>query len=172
MVLLAMNNSANDLMENQAQGQVRLGMFQGACRPSFLHLVSAQELQDLKTALCRGQMPPDFEAKLCTLAGGSLIHRYIAQNCRLFIALLLATREGLFRHPTEADCDRLLRVLAYVRRDDDAIPDYKSNGFMDDQQEVRAAMTGLVHLLHSFKAWRLRHQVPEMWSVRRNARQL
>jgi hypothetical protein len=50
-----------------------------------------------------------------------------------------------------------------VRKDDDAIADYKPGGFVDDQQEVRAATQQLGPLLTSFKAWRLRHQVPRMW---------
>ena len=60
-------------------------------------------------------------------------------------------------------------MLAYVRKDDDAIPDYLPSGFMDDQQEVRAAAMELGPLLQAFKAWRLCHLVPA-WGARCPAR--
>jgi hypothetical protein len=126
-------------------------------------MVNAHELQELRAALAHGALPLDFQAKLARLAEGDLTHRFIEQNCRLFAALLVAARDGSFAAASRADCERLLRVLAYVRKDDDAIADYKPGGFMDDQREVRAATTELHPLLQSFKAWRLRHQVPGMW---------
>jgi hypothetical protein len=135
-----------------------------ALRPGALHLVSAHELHELREALARGTLPPDFEAKLVRLAEGDLLHRFLARNCRLFAALLAAARDGSFKEARPADCERLLRVLAYVRKDDDAIADYRIGGFMDDQQEMRMALAELHPLLKSFKAWRLRHQVPGMWS--------
>jgi hypothetical protein len=134
-----------------------------ALRPSSLYLVSAHELQELSATLARGELPSDFEAKLMRLAEGDLIHRFLAGNCRLFAALLVAAQDGLFKEANRAVCERLLRVLAYVRKDDDAIADYKAGGFLDDHQEMRAATTELEPLLKSFKAWRLRHQVPGMW---------
>ena len=97
------------------------------------------------------------------MAEGSLVERYLEQNSRLFFALLVAASEGSFIRATPSDRERLLRVLAYVRKDDDAIPDYLPSGFMDDQQEVRASAMELDPLLQAFKAWRLRHQVPAMW---------
>ncbi len=131
--------------------------------PSALHLVTAHELEELRAALARGELPRDFEAKLNRLAEGDLTHRFLARNCRLFSALLHAAQQGLFKQASRADCERLLRVLAYVRKDEDAIPDYQAGGFVDDQQEVRTATTELQPLLDAFKAWRLRHQVPAMW---------
>jgi hypothetical protein len=68
---------------------------------------------------------------------------------------------GLVINPVS--CERLLRVLAYVRKDDDSIPDYQPGGFVDDQQEVRKVDNKYHSLLESFKAWRLRHQVPALW---------
>jgi hypothetical protein len=132
-------------------------------RPSSLGLVSGQEVRELREALARGELPADFEAKLVGLAQGDLIHRFLARNCRLFAALLWAAWEGSFKEATPAQCDRLLRVLAYVRKNDDAIPDYRVGGFVDDQQEVRAALSDLHPLLKAYKVWRLRHQVPAMW---------
>jgi len=130
-----------------------------------LQLVSDHELQDLGHKLARGQIPADFEAKLVTLSRGDLAQRSIEQNCRIIIALLQSVGDGSFKLATSEQCQRLLRVLAYVRKDDDAIPDYRSNGFTDDQQELRAVSRDYDSLLQTFKAWRLQHQVPTMWSA-------
>ena len=94
----------------------------------------------------------------------SYIINYVERHCRLFIALLQAAHEGSFRHMTNPAQERLLRVLAYVRKDDDEIPDYKPNGFADDQREVHAAAADLGSLLNVFKSWRLCHQVPGLWN--------
>jgi hypothetical protein len=134
-----------------------------ASRMSFLYMVTTGDLQQMRDAIASRTMPTDFEAKLRKLAGGSLLHRSVEQNCRLFIALLMAARDGDFVEADESERERLLRVLAYVRKDDDAMPDYKPEGFADDQHEVRAVSTELDALLHAFKEWRLRHQVPRMW---------
>jgi hypothetical protein len=136
---------------------------QVALRPSYLHLVTAHDLLDLGGSLARQQIPPDFSHKLAALAEDELGHRFIEQNCRTIIALLLAVEEGSFKEASRKDCERLLRVLAYVRKDDDAVPDYRSDGFVDDQLEMRAVTTELDPLLRAFKVWRLRHQVPGMW---------
>jgi len=125
--------------------------------------VGALELQQLRAALEHGALPPDLEAKLTRLANGDLVCRLLAHNCRLFTALFLAAKDGFFKEASPADCERVLRVLAYVRKDDDAIPDYLTNGFTDDQQEMRIVLTQLQPLIRSFKAWRLRHQVSGMW---------
>ena len=132
-------------------------------RPGLLYLVTAHDVQGLRSALAQGRLPADLETKLARLAGGSLSERYIEQNTRLFVALLMAASENSFTKTTPPDRERLLRVLAYVRKDDDAIPDYSPDGFSDDQQEVRAAARELNPVLLDFKVWRLRHQVPEMW---------
>jgi len=133
-----------------------------ASRPALLYLLTVHDVAALRAALARGRLPADLLEKLRKLAGGDLSHRFIEQNCRLFAALLLATEAGDFR-VSPAERERLERVLAYVRKDDDAIPDYTPEGFTDDQQEVRAAMVELGGLLKAFKAWRLRYQVPGLW---------
>ena len=132
--------------------------------PGFLNLVTAQELQQLRDALLDGRPPRDLELKLTQLASGTLLHRFVEQNSRLIISLLVAAYGGSFREANRASLERLLRVLAYVRKDDDATPDYRPDGFVDDQQEIRAMLNEMGDLLQSFKTWRLRHQVPEMWS--------
>jgi len=132
-------------------------------RPALLHWITTEDLKALREPLARGYLPYDFLVKLRKLRRGDLSHRFIEQNCRLFAALLLAAQEGAFRDISPAERERLLRVLAYVRKENDAIPDYRPGGFTDDQQEVRAVLVELGDLLPKFKAWRLRHQVPEMW---------
>ena len=129
----------------------------------FLYLVTAHDVQRMRSALAQGRLPLDFEAKLARLGAGSLSDRYVEQNSRLFLTLLLAALEASFAEATPADRERLLRVLAYVRKDDDAIPDYQPRGFIDDQEQVRAAAMELGPLLQAFKVWRLRHQVPGLW---------
>ena len=131
--------------------------------PALLQWITPHELEALRNALARGALPPDFLGKLKRMMDGDLSHHFIEQNCRLFAALLLAKEEGSFREGSPLECERLLRVLAYVRKDDDAIPDYKPEGFADDQREIRSAAVELHALIQSFKAWRLRHQVPALW---------
>ena len=132
-------------------------------RPALLQWTTPHELEALRDALARGCLPPDFLGKLKRLKDGDLSHHFIEQNCRLFAALLVATADGSFREGSPAERERLLRVLAYVRKDHDAIPDYEPEGLTDDQREMRAATVELDGLIQSFKAWRLRHQVPVMW---------
>ena len=132
-------------------------------RPALLQRITPHELESLRGALARGALPLDFLGKLKRLADGDLSHHFIQQNCRLFAALLVATEHSSFREGSPAERERLLRVLAYVRKDDDAIPDYKPEGFADDQREIRSAAVELHALIQSFKAWRLRHQVPALW---------
>jgi len=158
-----MRSWRSSVLEDCAAGQVRPVAQMPMVRPGLLYLVTAHDVQELRHALAQGRCPSDLDAKLVRLAGGSLSERYIEQNSRLFIALLLAAAENSFTKTTPADRERLLRVLAYVRKDDDAIPDYRPDGFTDDQQEVRSAATELNPLLLDFKVWRLRNQVPEMW---------
>ena len=158
-----MKSWGSSSLEDRAFAQVR-PVAQTSMAPSgLLYLVTPHDVQGLCSALTQSRLPADLEAKLTSLASGGLCERYIEQNSRLFVALLLAALENSFTKATPADRERLLRVLAYVRKDDDAIPDYKPGGFIDDQQEVRAAATELKPLLLDFKVWRLRHQVPGMW---------
>jgi hypothetical protein len=148
------------LYRNGESGQL---LSSGATLSSALHLVNAHELQNLRQALAHGWVPVDLQAKLATLADSDLLHHFIRQNSQLFIALLLAAQEGSFPNATPAERERLLRVLAYVRKEDDAIPDHTPGGFADDHDEVRAASTDFNRLLQEFKRWRLQHQVPAIW---------
>jgi hypothetical protein len=147
-------------------GEGRLHSPARTSRPSRLQWITPHELEALRQSLSRGCLPPDFLGKLKRLAKGDLSDHFIEQNCRLFAALLVATENGSFREGSPTERERLLRVLAYVRKDDDAIPDYQPDGFTDDRQEMRAAAVELGGLIQAFKAWRLRNQVPAMWSDR------
>jgi len=133
------------------------------CPPGFLRLVSKGEVEGLRNALLAGELPPDLEEKLRRLADNGLGDQVMERNCRWLLALLEAARDGSFEKIAPSDCEQILRVLAYVRKDDDAIPDYLPGGFWDDQQEVRAAMSELAPLLQAYKTWRLRHEVPARW---------
>lgn len=135
-----------------------------ATRTALADWLTVHEVAALDEAVARGCLPQDLVAKLRGLAGGDLSQRFIEQNCQLFAALLLAADEGSFRDLEPAERERLLRVLAYVRKDEDAIPDRFVGGFADDQREILAATIELGRLLQAFKAWRLRHQVPVMWA--------
>lgn len=66
-------------------------------RPGFLHLVTDHEMANLHNALDRGEAPADFATKLDRLADADLASQFIAQNSRLFISLLLASKDGSFR---------------------------------------------------------------------------
>jgi hypothetical protein len=147
-------------------GEGRLHSQVRSSRPALLQWITPHELEGLRDALARHCLPPDFLGKLKRLSHGDLSDHFIEQNCRLFTALLMAVEDGSFPAGSAAERERLLRVLAYVRKDDDAMPDYKPGGFTDDQREVRAATVDLGVLIQAFKAWRLRHQVPAMWSDR------
>jgi hypothetical protein len=142
-----------------------------ATRHVLTDWITVHDLEALREALVRGSLPYDFLVKLRGLAEGELSHRFIEQNCRLFAALLLAAEEGVFRGVTTTERERLLRVLAYVRKDEDATPDRLAGGFADDQREILAATVELGDLLRTFKAWRLRYQVPVMWADHGAARQ-
>jgi hypothetical protein len=126
-------------------------------------LVSPHDLRNLHDGLERGSIPADLEAKLESLAGGDLGQRFINQQCRMIIALLQARQDGSFKHVSPAESERLLQLLAYVRKDDDAVADYCPGGFVDDREEVRAVTIEFGPLLQRFKAWRLEHQVPGLW---------
>ncbi|HSU54177.1 MAG TPA: hypothetical protein VLT36_08980 [Candidatus Dormibacteraeota bacterium] len=129
-------------------------------------MVNAEELQELRAALMNERLPTDLQQKLHYLTGDSLIHRFVAENSRLIGDCLMAAYDGRFRGSSQKCLERLLKVLAYVRKNDDVIPDWEVDGFVDDQQELRAALTEFHGVIQAFKSWRLRYQVPAMWNER------
>jgi hypothetical protein len=158
-----MRSYRSDILEDRATNRVRVGALPPLVRSRLGYLVTANDVQELRAAVATGRLPADFEAKLTKLGEGSLIERYVEHNSRLIFALLVAAQQGSFSGASVSDRERLLRVLAYVRKDDDAIPDYLSGGFVDDQQEVRATAMELGPLLQDYRGWRLRNEVPCMW---------
>src|SRR2546427_7823052 len=158
-----MENCSGGTSEKIGAGRVHSSSRILLSRPALSQWITPQELEALRDALARGCLPPDFLGKLKRLTDGDLSHYFIEQNCRLFAALLVAAEDCSFREGSPAERERLLRVLAYVRKDDDAIPDYKPEGLTDDQREIRATTIALDGLIRGFKAWRLSHQVPIMW---------
>lgn len=124
---------------------------------SALWLVNPYEMDELRTALARGQVPVDLRDKLAKLQRAGIIHHFVEQNSQLILALLLAVEDGSFRGVAPEERERLLRVLAYVRQDDDLIPDYQTGGYADDHQEVRMVLQDLAPVIGAFKRWRLRH---------------
>lgn len=137
---------------------------------SALHLVSAGELQELRAELEEGRVPLDLQDKLAALVGRDALHHFIGHNGLLIASLLLAAEDGAFHGCTREELEYLLRVLAYVRKEDDAIPDHRTDGFADDHQEVRLAMQSLERVLREFKEWRLQHQVPRLWRLAQRKR--
>lgn len=133
-----------------------------------LHLVSEQEVATLQAALACGRTPLDLQAKLAALGGEDLVKHQVRRKTLLFLTLLVAVSEQSFRDITNAQYERLLRVVAYVRKDDDAIPDTRAeDGFDDDLDQIRAAVRELSEVLDRFTRWRLTHQVPGLWAQAR-----
>jgi hypothetical protein len=127
-------------------------------------VVNNHDVEGLRLALARGEVPADFENKLRRLEKGELMHRFIARQSRTFLALLMADGNGSYHQLQPTTRERLLRVLAYVRKDEDAIPDYRRGGFVDDQEEVRLAMAEFAPDIQQFKEWHLCHEVPARWN--------
>ena len=148
---------------------LKRGRMHGSARPTWappasaLHMVMPAELEQLRTELLRGHVPRDLELKLQQLLDGGLMHQSLGHSCLWFLAVLQAAFDGAYRMATPEQIDFMLRVLAYVRKDDDAIHDLQPNGYTDDHQEARIASTRLQPLLLGFKQWRLRHVVPVLW---------
>lgn len=132
----------------------------------YTRRITADDIVRMEAALEGEALPWDFEEKLRRLAAGDLLHSSIAQNCRLFLSVCRAARSGAFKIPTSAAYERLLTVLAYVRKHDDVIPDDERDGFTDDFHFVKSTASELHGLLEQFKTWRLRNEVPFLWQQR------
>ena len=133
---------------------------------SDLWRVSPHELAGLRAALAGGRTPVDLSTKLAGLNQAGLIHQFVEQNSRLLLALVTAVADGEFPGVSDGELEHLLRVLAYVRKDDDLVPDFQTGGYVDDHREIRLALRELEPIIQAFKQWRLRHQVPAMWAAR------
>jgi hypothetical protein len=126
-------------------------------------MVTGAELETLCDALHHEQIPPDLRAKLDRLRVDDPREYYLKQQSLLLASLLMspAARGFCSLHPR--DCERLLRMLAYVRKDDDAIPDTWPDGMTDDHDLMRLTCTELHEALNTFKSWHLLHRVPLLW---------
>jgi hypothetical protein len=127
------------------------------------HWLTPNEVSELAGELAKGRVPADLEYKLERLRKGGLGWQFLEKQCRVIIGLIQASLEGSFRTPARAELESLLWVLAYVRKDEDAIPDYHAGGYVDDQEEMRRVTNAIEPLLQEFKAWRLQHKVPALW---------
>src|SRR5208282_3217777 len=161
--VIRMRSWRSSVLEECATDPVRFGAQMAPVRAGLLHLVTAQDVQELRLALVKGRLPADFEVKLSRLGEGSLVERYVEQNSRLFFALLLAAAESSFIRATPSDREHLLRVLAYVRKEDDAIPDYLPAGLSDPQQQLPAAATELGPPLQRLIVRSHPHKPPAIW---------
>lgn len=121
-------------------------------------------MEALLQALRRGALPPDLQAKLAGLRATDAKENYLRQSSLLLARLLMAAHTEGFCHARPGDCERLLRMLAYVRKDEDAIPDSWPGGFEDDHDLMRWVCGELRPVLEAYKAWHLVHRVPRLWS--------
>jgi hypothetical protein len=146
-----MDICTHGLSEKVGAGRVHSPARTLASRPALLQWTTPQELEPLRAAPAQGSLPPDFLGKLKRITDGDLTHHFIEQNWRLFGAPLVAAEDSSFREGRPAKCERLLLVLAYVRKEDDAIPDYKPEGFTDDEREMRSATVALDGLIQGLQ---------------------
>jgi hypothetical protein len=131
-----------------------------------LKLVSETEMQALCDALRQNHVPADLRAKLDRLRTDDPKEYYLKQQSELLASLLMSPAAQEFCLVRPRDCERLLRMLAYVRKDDDAIPDTWPGGMVDDHDLMRLTCTELREALDTFKAWHLSRRVPLLWNAR------
>jgi hypothetical protein len=135
--------------------------------PSALGLVSEGEVRSLDADLERGIVPPDLARKLEFLDPTDVVEGGLRQRAYRILDLLAAVRDGAYPDLSVVQRERLLRVLAYVRKDDDAVPDSRRpGGFADDLVEARSAFRDLGPVLDKFTRWHLTHRVPRLWQGR------
>jgi len=133
---------------------------------SALNMVTESEMHTLCDTLQQDRIPVDLRAKLDRLRTDDPRELYLKNQSLLLSSLLRspAAREFCLARPD--DCQRLLRMLAYVRKDDDAIPDTWPGGMVDDHDLMRLTCTELRQVLDTFKAWHLSRRVPLLWHTR------
>lgn len=128
-----------------------------------LEMVTDAEMEALCDALHQDHLPADLQAKLNRLRVDDPRELYLKHQSLLLSSLLMspAAREFCLVRPRV--CERLLRMLAYVRKDDDAIPDTWPGGMADDHDLMRLTCSELREVLATFKAWHLSRRVPSLW---------
>jgi hypothetical protein len=133
--------------------------------PEALNMVTAWELEALCHALRERRIPADLKAKVAGFRVDDPKEFYLKRQSELLLAFLLAPEASQYCRLRPDDCQRLLRVLAYVRKDDDAIPDTRPGGFVDDHDLMRMTCTELGQVLDAFKAWHLSRRVAHLWGA-------
>ena len=131
-----------------------------------LEMVTKAEMEALGDALQQNRVPQDLRAKLDWLRADDPKEFYLKQQSLLLASLLMspAAREFCVLRPD--DCERFLRMLAYVRKNDDAIPDLWPDGMADDHDLMRVTCRELREAIAAFKAWHLSRRVPLLWTER------
>jgi hypothetical protein len=128
-------------------------------------MVTEAEMKALCDALHHDRVPTDLRAKLDRLRADDPRDLYLRQQSLLLASLLMSPAARGFCRLRQHDCERLLRMLAYVRKDDDAIPDTWPGGMADDHDLMRLTCTELREALDAFKAWHLSRRVPLLWNA-------
>ena len=128
-------------------------------------MVTEAEMQVLCDALHHDRVPADLRAKLDRLRTDDPKEYYLKHRSLLLASLLMSPAARGFCRLRPDDCERLLRMLAYVRKDDDAIPDTWPGGMADDHDLMRLTCTELREALDTFKAWHLSRRVPLLWNA-------
>ena len=120
-------------------------------------------MEAFEDALKRGHLPGDFMDKLEQLQTDQHRDFYLKQQSLLIGRLLLAASAQDYAQVSPRDGERLLRMLAYVRKDDDMIPDSWPGGMTDDHDLMRLTCAEMSEVLRRFKAWHLSRRVPSLW---------
>lgn len=128
-------------------------------------MVTQAEMETLCDSLRQDHVPADLQAKLDRLRTNDPKELYLKQQSLLLASLLMSPAAQGFCTLRPNVCERLLRMLAYVRKDDDAIPDTWPDGMADDHDLMRLICTELRDALETFKAWHLSRRVPLMWNA-------
>lgn len=129
-----------------------------------LQMVTQAELEAFEDALKRGHLPGDLMDKLDELQTDQHRDFYLKQQSLLIGRLLLAVSAQEYAHVSPHEGEKLLRILAYVRKEDDLIPDSWPGGMTDDHDLMRLTCAEMSGVLQKFKAWHLARQVPGLWT--------
>jgi len=128
-------------------------------------MVTGAEMSNLCEALHSGQLPPDLRSKINRLRADDLRECYLKQQSLLLASFLMSPGAIEFCRLRPQDCQRLLRMLAYVRKDEDAIPDTWPDGMLDDYELMRMICTEMREILDAYKQWHLSRRVPLLWNA-------
>ena len=162
------DNRAHGLFGHAARHSVK--SLQPKTSLAALDMVTAHELDNLRQALRSETLPLDLRAKLARLRTDDPREHFLKQRSALLIGLLTAVETGEYRLAAPEDREQLLRVLAYLRKDADAIPDSLQGGFADDHDLMRQVCNELKPVLDRYKSWHLARRVPLLWQAARRSR--